>query len=147
MKVHSTKGEIVSIQTLTKLQKLKLEAHDWRVFTDDSVTEKGIAARLAAKAEEYTSNSEIFYCGKSIPVFIVSFEIALYLAKNRVGIPYSFTAYHREKGEKSWHIWNENKWTPIQKLVKEPSVASNGERLRGDALKQKKRERLARKAI
>lgn len=137
----------MSVQNLSKMQKIALTLHSWRVFTNHHITQQAIAERLAAMGEDYGSKTNIFYKGKEIPVFIVDFEIVLYLANNRVEGPYSFTAYHKEKGEKNWRMWSESVKTPVQKLVKESSVTSNGERLRGDALKQKKRERLARKAI
>lgn len=130
----------MSVQNLNKMQKLALALHSWRVFTNHHITQQAIAARLAAMGEDSGSKTNIFYKGKQIPVFIVDFETVLYLASNRIEGPYSFTAYHKERGESIWRAWIENRKTPVQKLVTEPIV--NGERVRGEDLKERKRARL-----
>jgi hypothetical protein len=112
--------------TLTKLQKTELSHHHWRIFTNDSVTQGAIAEYLAQKGCDSDSKTEIFYAGKNIPVFMVTFETVEFLAKNKAKVPYSFTAYHRKSREGGWHVWREGMETPTQKLAKEFPITAPG---------------------
>ncbi|MBP6948540.1 MAG: hypothetical protein KBC41_04110 [Candidatus Pacebacteria bacterium] len=128
---------------LTKLEKQELERHFWRVSTQDTITQNAIAEELARQGEGYGSETNIFYAGKEIPVFIVNFDIIFYLTKNKDKVPYSFTAYHRKDRSGGWHAWRQGKKTPIQKLLHEFPITS--EKIKGEALKKKKRDNLLKK--
>jgi hypothetical protein len=103
---------------LTIAQYQKLELHDWAVFTDDTITQNAIALRLADLCSDSDSKTTIFYDGKEIPVFKVSFSVVKFLAKNRHTVPYDFTAYHKETKRVPWAMWKEGKSTPNERLRK-----------------------------
>lgn len=130
----------MSVHSLTKIQKLALTKDEWAIHTKHKITEGGLTALLAERGLDYESKNNIFVRGKLIPVFITDFEITLYLASNRIEGPYSFEAYHRKNDKEEWVMWRENGKTPVQKLIKE--TITNGERVRGEALKAKKREHI-----
>ena len=130
----------MSVQNLTPIQKLALAKDEWAIHTKHKITEQGLTAFLAEKGLDYESKSNIFVQGKKKPVFIVDFETALYLALNRIDGPYSFEAFHRKNNKDQWALWEENRKTPAEKLVAAP--LTNGERVRGSALKEKKKQRL-----
>lgn len=134
----------MSAQSLTPIQKLVLSQDEWTIHTKHKITEQGLTAFLAEKGLDYESKTNIFVRGKQKPVFVADFEAVLYLALNRIDGPYSFEAYHRKNNKEEWALWGENNKTPIQKLIKELPVT--GEKLRGDALKRKKRASIAKKS-
>lgn len=130
----------MSVQNLTPIQKLALAQDEWVAYTVHAITQNYINCRNEEKAQAYISMTEILVRGKLKPVFIIDFDMALYLATNRADRSLEFKAYHRSNNKEQWALWNENNKTPVQKLVTEPLV--NGERVRGAALKDKKRARL-----
>lgn len=101
---------------LSPIQIQKLELRQWRVFTNDQITQQTIAEYLANEGKSEESTTRIFYDGKEVPVFIVPFKVVLFLAKNRVKVPYDFIAYHKEHRNKPWVIWKEGKKTSTERL-------------------------------
>ncbi len=130
----------MSIQNLTPIQKLALAKDEWVIHTMNKPAERGLTEHLAGKGLDYVSKTNFFVRGKQKSGFIADFEAAYHLALNRIDGPYSFEAYHRKNNKEQWALWEENRKTPAEKLVATPLV--NGERVRGEALKEKKRKRL-----
>ena len=113
----TTKNKVATKRTATAIPEktlTDLKKHEWRIFTDHKNTQDVLAQYLADKSELESSKAEIFYNGKVIPVFIVSFLEVEWLRKNRGACGYKFTAYHKDpkRLSKSWMIWNKGKKGP-----------------------------------
>lgn len=130
---------------LSTIEKHRLSVnHEWRVYTDDSITSTAITSRLEEELL-YSGTSDIYYLGENIPTFSISFHIVLFLVENKAKIPYKFTIYHRRiKSNDQWAKWREGNKTPIEKLTKGQTIVAKGtaQRLHGNDLKAAKRARL-----
>ena len=93
---------------------LILSTHEWRVFTNDKITQDAITGYLDERGGREDSACNIFYNGDKIPVFIVDWKIVEFLANNRQSAPYKFTAYHRANDKEAWARWLEGKKSPTE---------------------------------
>lgn len=108
------KPKTKALTAISPMQRKILTTHEWRVYSDDKITQNGIAERLSDTTDRENSTGNIFYNGEKIPVFIVDWMTVEFLANNRHSVPYKFIAYHRKNDKESWARWLEGKKSPAE---------------------------------
>jgi hypothetical protein len=78
----------------------------WFVEYKNTDTRNSIAQGL--KLVDHAGD-EIYYDGKHLSGFIVSFDNVLFLVSSHYSGVYKFIAYHKKIGEKNWRRWGEGK--------------------------------------
>ncbi len=134
---------------ISQIQRSKLSKHSWCVFTACQMTQRAISENLADRGNASDSRMSIFYDGKEISVFRIPFEIAEFLAKNKIANSYSCTIYHKERSSVPWSVWNEGRTTPLSRLTRLTGLFSEAGRqlpkareLRNDAKLRKVKGRV-----
>lgn len=93
---------------LPEVRKRILAQEDWFVAYHDTTTRDAIAQGLQLVD---SSGDQIFYDGKPLYGFRISFDTVLFLVKSRPNGVFRFTPYHKAKGTRTWRAWKENKKT------------------------------------
>lgn len=88
----------------------------WRIRSDDPATERAIMTKLIGTTPDGKYEEDIFYDGKIVHVFIVTFDIAFYLGLNRAKDKLEFTAYHKTTSKTPWVIWKEGKSAAMRSI-------------------------------
>lgn len=110
------KGKAIP-KVATQIDENRLKKHEWAVHTDDSITQNAISDYLSKRGEGELSTKEIFHDGIKV-CFSVSFDIVLFLLKNKHRVPYKFTPYHKESRSAPWRMWKEGMKSPGEYLSK-----------------------------
>mgnify|MGYP000146125118 CR=1 FL=1 len=104
---------------ISPIKRRELASRRWCVHTTHKITEEGLTAFLSSIGDAEDSRGEIFYSGEMLPVFLVPFVAAEYLAENqRTGGQgtYECRIFHREKGNTRWQEWRMEVKTAKEKV-------------------------------
>jgi hypothetical protein len=99
--------------------------YQWAIFTQDEKTVGKIVdelKKLLKPGQEEVSESkprEIYYDGKPYSVYIVSYEIAIMLSKQRSTESFKFVGFRKVAKTSPWAIWKEGLQTSRELIDKD----------------------------
>jgi hypothetical protein len=97
------------VTAISEARKRILMQEQWFVEHKNANTGTALAQKLGLVDDP---GDQIFYNGKALNGFRVSFDTVLFLVESRNNGVYDFAVYHRDRAEKNWTEWQEYKKPP-----------------------------------